>query len=88
MVCEKNANEPNLFARIEWMKLLGMVYGVEEAVACYDAQVAQIEASKAEGDTGLAVGMGGVHMSCGKYFSRKGGDFQADYIPMPAAPTT
>ena len=81
VVCEENTNEPNLFARIEWMKLLGVIYGMEdEATAYYDDQVAQIEAIKAEGDTGVLVGMGALSTSSGKYFSRKSGDFQADYI--------
>lgn len=81
VICEENTNEPNLFARIEWMKLLGVVYGVEEqATACYEDQVAQIKATQAEGDTGLVVGMGGFSTASGKYFSRKSGDFQADYI--------
>ena len=81
VICEENTSEPNLYARIEWMKLLGVIYGMEdEAAAYYDDQVAQIEAVKAEGDTGLLVGMGALSTSSGKYFSRKSGDFQADYI--------
>lgn len=81
VVCEENTNENNLYGRIEWMKLLGVVYGMEEqAEAYYNDQVAQIEAIRAEGPTGLTVGMGGFSMSSGKCFSRKSGDFQADYI--------
>ena len=81
IICEANTSEAGIYGRIEWMKLLGVVYGLEEqALAAYEDQVSRIEAIRAQDDTTLVVAMGGMSASSGKCYSRKSGDFQADYI--------
>lgn len=81
VLCEENTNEPNLYARMEWWKCLGVLFGVEDQANVYfDDQYAQIEDIRANSETGIVVGMGAMSASSGKYYSRKSGDFQADYI--------
>lgn len=81
VVCEENTSEPNLYGRMDWFRCLGVLLGIEEqSEAYYAAQVATIEGIGANGPTGKVVAMGGLSASSGKYFSRKSGDFQADYI--------
>lgn len=81
VVCEDNTSEPSLYARMDWMRCLGVLLGVEEQSEAYhSAQYSKIEAIRSEGLTDLVVGMGGLSASSGKYFTRKSGDFQADYI--------
>lgn len=81
VLCEQNTSEKNLYGRMEWMRCLGVVLGIEEQAETYFAdQVATIEGIYAEGAVGKVVAMGAMSASSGKYFSRKSGDFQADYI--------
>lgn len=80
VLCEENTTEPGVYGRLEWLKLLGVLYGIEDqANAYYDDQVAQINEIQSYGDTGVVVGIGGISSS-GKFYSRKSGDFQADYV--------
>ena len=81
LVAEENTAEPNLFARMEWMRCLGVLYGIEEqADAYYNDQKSKIEAIIKGGETGLMVGMGAKSATSGKFSTRKSGDFRADYI--------
>lgn len=81
VICEENTNEPSLYARMEWWRCLGVLLGVEEqANAYFDDQYARIKAYEEGDDLGIVVGMGAMSTSSGKFFSRKSGDFQADYI--------
>lgn len=81
VLCEQNTSEKNLYGRMEWMRCLGIVLGIEEQAEAYFAdQVATIEGIRAEGAVGKVVAMGAMSASSGKFFSRKSGDFQADYI--------
>lgn len=81
VLCEQNTSEKSLYGRMEWMRCLGVVLGIEEQAEDYFAdQVARIEEIRAEGPVGKVVAMGAMSASSGKYFSRKSGDFQADYI--------
>lgn len=81
VITEQNTGEPGLYGRMEWMRCLGVLFGVEEqAEAHYADQMQQIEAVRAEGDTDLLVGMGALSATSGKYYGRKSADFQADYI--------
>lgn len=81
VVCEENTNEPNLYARMEWWKCLGVLLGVEEqANARFEEQFNRIEKLRTDSEPGIVVGMGGLSSSSGKYSTRKSGDFQADYI--------
>ena len=80
-IAEENTGEPGLYGRMEWMRCLGVLLGIEEQSEAYYAdQMAKIEAIRAKGDTGLVVGMGAMSSSSGKCFSRNSADFQADYI--------
>ncbi|MBR2131603.1 MAG: ABC transporter substrate-binding protein, partial [Oscillospiraceae bacterium] len=80
-IAEENTNEPGLYGRMEWMRCLGVLLGVEEqSEAHYADQMSKIETIRAKGDTGLVVGMGAMSGSSGKCFARKQADFQADYI--------
>lgn len=80
-IAEENTNEPGLYGRMEWMRCLGVLLGVEDqAEAYYADQMDKIEAIRTEESTGLIVGMGGVSASSGKCWTRKQADFQADYI--------
>ena len=80
-IAEENTGEPGLYGRMEWMRCLGVLLGVEEqAEAHYADQMAKIEAIRSKGDTGLVVGMGAMSASSGKCYGRKSADFQADYI--------
>lgn len=81
VIIGENTSEPGLFARMEWMRLLGVLFGMEEeAETYYEAQMAQIESIQSEENTGLIVGIGGFSASSGKYSTRYSGDFQADYV--------
>lgn len=81
VITEQNTGEPGLYGRMEWMRCLGVLFGVEEqSEAHYAEQMQQIEAVRAEGDTDLLVGMGALSATSGKYYGRKSADFQADYI--------
>lgn len=81
VICEENTGEPSLYARMEWWKCLGVLFGVEEqANAYFDDQYTRIKAYEEGEDLGIVVGMGAMSTSSGKFFSRKSGDFQADYI--------
>lgn len=81
VVCEQNTLEKSLFARLEWVKAVGVLFGhEEEAIKYFDDQVAQINEMSEQEHTGKIVGIGGMSVSSGKFFTRKGGDFQADYV--------
>lgn len=81
VLCEENTSESSLYGRMEWMRCFGVVLGIEEQAEAYFAnQIDTIETIRAAGSTGKVVGMGALSADSGKYFSRKSGDFQADYI--------
>lgn len=81
VICEENTNEPSLYARMEWWRCLGVLLGVEEQANAYFAeQYNAIEKIRTSADLNIVVGMGAVSTTSGKFFSRKSGDFQADYI--------
>ncbi len=78
---EENTAETGLLARLEWIKCVGVLFGLEkEAIAYFDDQKAQIEAIQAEGSTGLTAGIGDIIISTNEYESRRNGDYQADQI--------
>ena len=81
VLLETSSSENSLPGRLEWIKCLGVVFGMEdEANAYFEDQMAQIAELEAMEPTGLVVGLGGVSPSSGKFYSRKSGDYQADQI--------
>ena len=72
---EGSSKEKHPLARVEWVKLLGVLFGKEqEAQDYFDSQKALMELATAAESSGHTVAMGYI-TSSGKYYARNGGDY-------------
>lgn len=79
---EDSALESHPMGRVEWIKVLGVLYGMEdEANAYFDDQVEKFNAACAEESLGKSVALGYI-TSSGKCYARNGGDYIAQLIEM------
>ena len=76
---ERSSQENHPLARVEWVKVLGVLFGLEdEAQQYFEEQKALVEAA-AGADTGKTAAMGYI-TSTGKCYARNGGDYMAQMI--------
>lgn len=76
---EDSSKESHPLARVEWVKVFGVLFGMEdEAQKYFDEQKALMDAAGGE-DTGKTVAMGYI-ASSGKCYARNGGDYMAHMI--------
>lgn len=78
---EDSSKESHPLGRVEWVKVLGVLFGMEEeANTFFEAQKAKLEAIDAE-STGKTVAMGYI-TSSDKCYARNGGDYMAKMIAL------
>ncbi len=78
---ENSSKESHPLGRVEWVKLFGVLLGLEdEANAYFEEQKALVEAAGGEA-TGVTVAMGYITSSGGCY-ARNGGDYMAQMISL------
>lgn len=79
---EISSKENHPLARVEWVKLLGVLFGREaEAQAYFDNQKALMEQATAAESSGITVAMGYI-TSSGKCYARNGGDYLVQMIKL------
>ncbi|MCM1026337.1 MAG: ABC transporter substrate-binding protein [Roseburia sp.] len=79
---ENSSKESHPLARVEWVKLLGVLFGKEaEAQTYFDNQKAMMEQATAAESTGITVAMGYI-TSSGKCYARNGGDYLVQMIQL------
>ncbi|MCM1191092.1 MAG: ABC transporter substrate-binding protein [Butyrivibrio sp.] len=79
---EISSKESHPLARVEWVKMLGVLFGREaEAQAYFDSQKALMEQATAAESTGITVAMGYI-TSSGKCYARNGGDYLVQMIQL------
>lgn len=79
---ENSSKENHPLARVEWVKLLGVLFNKEaEAQTYFDEQKALLESASGAESTGKTVAMGYI-TSTGKCYARNGGDYMAQMIDM------
>lgn len=79
---EVSSKENHPLARVEWVKMLGVLFGREEqALAYFDDQKALMEQATAAESTGVTVAMGYI-TSSGKCYARNGGDYLVQMIQL------
>lgn len=79
---EISSKESHPLARVEWVKLMGVLFGKEtEAEEYFDNQKALMERAMAAEKSGVTVAMGYI-TSSGKYYARNGGDYLVQMIEM------
>lgn len=77
---EISSRENHPLARVEWVKLLGVLFGREaEAQAYFDSQKAMVDQAAAAESSGITVAMGYI-TSSGKCYARNGGDYLVQMI--------
>lgn len=77
---EDSSKENHPLARVEWVKLFGVLFDMEdEANAYFEQQKAMVDAATAE-PLGKTVAMGYVSSSGDKCYARNGGDYYAQMI--------
>ena len=77
---EISSKENHPLARVEWVKLLGVLFGREaEAQAYFDNQKALMDQATAAESSGITVAMGYI-TSSGKCYARNGGDYLVQMI--------
>lgn len=80
---EDSSKEAHPLARVEWVKLLGVLFGKEdEAQAYFEEQKALMEAATAAEPTGKTVAMGYITSDGTKCYARNGGDYIAQMIAL------
>ncbi len=78
---EDSSQESHPLARVEWVKVFGVLFGLEdEAQKYFDGQKALLENAGGT-DTGKTVAMGYI-ASSGSCYARNGGDYMAQMIGM------
>lgn len=78
---ERSSQEGHPLARVEWVKVLGVLFDLEdEAQQYFEEQKALVEGA-AGADTGKTASMGYI-TSTGKCYSRNGGDYMAQMIAL------
>ena len=79
---ENSSLEEHPMGRIEWVKVLGVLFGLEEEAQTYfDGQVERFNAACVDGSLGKSVALGYITTS-GKCYARNGGDYIAQLIGM------
>lgn len=79
---EISSKENHPLARVEWVKLLGVLFGKEaEAQAYFDNQKALMEQATAAESSGITVAMGYI-TSSDKCYARNGGDYLVQMIEL------
>ena len=79
---EDSSKEGHPLARVEWVKLFGVLFGMEdEANAYFDSQVKMVEAATSP-SLGKTVAMGYVASDGEKCYARNGGDYYAQMLGM------
>lgn len=77
---EDSSKEGHPLARVEWVKLFGVLFGMEdEANAYFDAQKALVDSATVD-PLGKTVAMGYVSSDGTKCYARNGGDYYAQMI--------
>lgn len=77
---EISSKESHPLARVEWVKLMGVLFDREaEAQEYFEAQKALMEQATAAESSGITVAMGYI-TSSGKCYARKGGDYLVQMI--------
>lgn len=78
---ERSSQEGHPLARVEWVKVLGVLFDLEdEAQQYFEEQKALVEGADGA-DTGKTASMGYI-TSTGKCYSRNGGDYMAQMIAL------
>ena len=78
---ERSSQEGHPLARVEWVKVLGVLFDMEEEAQQYfEEQKALVEGADGA-DTGKTASMGYI-TSTGKCYSRNGGDYMAQMIAL------
>ena len=81
-IVENSSKEAHPLGRVEWVKLFGVLFGMEEqADAYFEAQKALVEDATAAQAYGKTVAMGYI-TSTDKCYARNGGDYMAQLIGM------
>ncbi len=79
---ENSSQESSPLGRVEWVKLFGVLFGMEqEAQEYFDQQKSLVEELSAAESTGKTVAMGYI-TSSGKCYARNGGDYMAQMIQL------
>ncbi len=79
---EVSSKENHPLARVEWVKLLGVLFGKEaEAQAYFDNQKALMDQATAPESSGITVAIGYI-TSSGKCYARNGGDYLVQMIEL------
>ncbi len=79
---EISSKENHPLARVEWVKLLGVLFGREaEAQTYFDNQKALMDQATAAKSSGITVAMGYI-TSSGKCYARNGGDYLVQMIEL------
>jgi len=79
---EVSSLEKHPLARVEWVKMLGVLFGrEEEAQEYFDSQKALMDQATAAESSGITVAMGYI-TSSGKYYARNGGDYLVQMIEL------
>lgn len=79
---ENSSKEGSPLGRVEWVKLFGVLFGMEdEAQKYFEEQKALVEGATATESSGKTVAMGYI-TSTDKCYARNGGDYMAQMIGM------
>ena len=80
---EDSSKEGTPLGRVEWVKIFGVLFGMEEEAEQYfEEQKALVEGATAAESYGKTVAMGYVSSSGDKCYARNGGDYYAQMIGM------
>ena len=78
---ERSSQEGHPLARVEWVKVLGVLFGLEEEAQRYFEEQKALVEGAAGADTGRTASMGYI-TSSGKCYARNGGDYMAQMIAL------
>lgn len=78
---ENSSKESTPLGRVEWVKIFGVLFGMEEEAEQYfEEQKALVEGATAPASYGKTVAMGYVSSAGDKCYARNGGDYYAQMI--------
>ena len=78
---EDSSKEGTPLGRVEWVKLFGVLFGMEEEAGRYfEEQKSLVEGATAPESYGKTVAMGYISSSSDKCYARNGGDYYAQMI--------
>ncbi len=78
---EDSSKESTPLGRVEWVKIFGVLFGMEEeAKEYFEEQKAMVDSATAPESYGKTVGMGYLSSTSDKCYARNGGDYYAQMI--------